>query len=129
MKQLLTLLFVIVVALFTSCGSKPKVKVSQSIKTDTIAVAYVMPDGYHLDRALRTIAIGPKITDCVNRKWDFLPDTSYMIEQIVTPIDTLRDSLRRPKTDAKTGQVLLRKAFSLPVHSPYPSLFWPLIPH
>lgn len=118
--------------IYKECGypRKPKssAKTDYLPKPDTVVVAYATGGSYYLTRAERSYSKIPKITDSSSKKWDWIIDTVYMVEVPVTPLDTLRDSLKHPRFDPASHLPILRKSFNTPVHSPLPPNFWPLLP-
>lgn len=124
MKQFSLILAVILLG----CGRGRQKLEGFSSRTDTIAVAYVQNGVYNFARAARIISRQPKITDSSSKKWDWAIDTSYVVEVPIIPLDTLRDSLHRPRFDANHIPIL-HKSFTAVVHTPLPSYFWVLLPN
>src|ERR1700743_660697 len=85
---------------------------------DTITVVYIGNSGYTLSRAQRVIGQTPKITDSSNKKWDWVNDTTYVVEVPVNPLDTLKDILGHPRYDSLTHRPILRQAFSIRISPP-----------
>lgn len=132
MKRILSFTALMGIVL-TSCQhpNKPKTSNLDSLPTkpDTVVVAYADKGTYNLTRALRIISKQPKITDSTGKKWDWAIDTSYVVEMVNTPLDTLKDSLKHPRYDPINHLPILRKSFTIKVGSPLPAYFWILEPH
>lgn len=128
MKQLLVILLAVLAASCSRPHSKNPTKIDSLPRPDTVIVAYALGGSYQLARAVRAYSKQPKITDSSSKRWDWEVDTSYTIEMTTSPLDTLRDSLRRAIFDPTTKQPIFRKSFSTTVHSPLPAYFWPLLP-